>query len=78
MRKQLQYKDKSSKELESRLRNKVSQWVHSEARPQGRIAVMLESEVEPWTRALLAKVPPEVTANNAFDRTLVSISALRG
>jgi len=78
MRKQLQYKDKSTKELESRLRKKVSQWVHAEARPQGRIAVMLESEVEPWTRALVANVPTELTANRAFDRTPVSVAAPRG
>src|SRR5690606_22602211 len=78
MRKQLQYKDKSTKELESRLRKKVSQWVHAEARPQGRIAVMLESEVEPWTRALVANVPSELTANRAFDRTPVSVAAPRG
>jgi hypothetical protein len=42
MRKQDQYKEKKPTELETVLRKKVSQWVHAEARPQGRIAVMLE------------------------------------
>ena len=54
MKKQAQYADKSNKDLEPILRKKVSQWVHSEARPQGRIAVMLESEVQPWVTALQA------------------------
>lgn len=54
MTKQDQYKNKSVKELEPILRRKVSQWVHSEARPMGRIAVMLEAEVAPWLQALVA------------------------
>jgi hypothetical protein len=54
LRKQEQYKDKTVKDLEPVLRKRVSQWVHAEARPQGRIAVMLETEIKPWLEALAA------------------------
>lgn len=59
-KKQEQHRAKTDSELELLLRRRATHWVHAEARPQGRIAVMLESEVEPWVERLKATTRPSV------------------
>jgi hypothetical protein len=53
LKRQVQHADKTTEDLEVVLKRRVSHWVHSEARPLGRIAVMLESEVAPWLDRLV-------------------------